>query len=56
MKSNGERLTVEQCSPWIEGHPIDALMVGKDEGGLVGDYSEPNAFGGKVELVEISLK
>ncbi|MGY8643381.1 MAG: arylsulfatase [Verrucomicrobiales bacterium] len=56
LKSNGERLTVEQCSPWIEGHPIDALMVGKDEGGLVGDYSEPNAFGGKVELVEISLK
>ncbi len=56
LKSNGKRLAVQECSPWIKGHPIDSLMVGKDEGGLVGDYSDHFNFGGKVAEVEVLLK
>jgi arylsulfatase len=35
--------------------PVDGLQVGRDEGGLVGEYSADNAFTGQVSRVEIEL-
>jgi arylsulfatase len=40
----------------LQRMPTDGLDVGEDTGGLVGPYSEDNAFGGRIELVRIVLQ
>jgi arylsulfatase len=39
----------------LQQMPVDGLDVGEDAGGLVGSYSESNAFGGTIESVRIKL-
>ena len=42
-------------SPLVDNMPIDGLQVGRDEGGLVGDYGKQNAYDGEIEKVVIEL-
>ncbi|NIP94471.1 MAG: hypothetical protein GWO24_13910 [Akkermansiaceae bacterium] len=52
----GKTLAGIDCAPFITDHPIDGLQVGRDEGGLVGDYRSENRFTGLVEMVRIRLR
>jgi hypothetical protein len=36
--------------------PADGLQVGRDEGGAVGDWRPPFAFGGEIEEVTVKLE
>jgi len=40
----------------LQRMPTDGLDVGEDTGGLVGPYSEDNAFNGRIEFVRIVLE
>jgi arylsulfatase len=40
----------------LQRMPADGLDVGEDTGGLVGPYSENNAFGGRIESVRMVLE
>jgi arylsulfatase len=40
----------------LQRMPTDGLDVGEDTGGLVGPYSEDNAFRGRIESVAIKLE
>ena len=40
----------------VDSMPVDGLQVGRDENGLVGDYSERNAYDGTIERVVIELE
>ena len=39
----------------LASHPIDGLDVGRDDGGAVGRYEVPGAFGGEIEKVEVKI-
>lgn len=39
----------------LTGMPLDGLQVGRDEGGVVGEYDGPYPFDGKIETVTIEL-
>ena len=40
LRSDNKRLAIKEGDHQLTSHPIDALEVGKDNGGLVGDYEE----------------
>jgi arylsulfatase len=40
----------------LQQMPADGLDVGEDAGGLVGSYSDDNAFGGQIEFIKIKLE
>jgi arylsulfatase len=56
LHAGGRQLAAVRCRPLISEHPIDGLEVGRDEGGLVGDYTAGNRFSGTVESVEVNLR
>jgi arylsulfatase len=63
LKADGALSLIVDGQPVAEGKapgtipklPVDGLDVGSDDAGLVGDYSEQNAFGGTIESVTIEL-
>lgn len=55
LAAGEQELSSTKCSPLIGEHPIDGLEVGRDEGGLVGDYKAENNFGGEVKSLTIVL-
>lgn len=40
----------------VDAMPVDGLQVGRDENGLVGDYSQRNAYDGTIQGVVIELE
>ncbi len=56
LTANDKKLVEVQCTPLLTAHPVDGLEVGRDDGGLVGDYKTENKFAGKIESVAIKLK
>ncbi len=47
---------VARAAGLLQQMPVDGLDVGEDGGGLVGIYSDDNAFGGRIESVRIVLE
>ena len=56
LASGEKELTSVPCSPIISDHPVDGLEVGRDDGGLVGDYGARNEFTGEVTTLKIVLR
>ena len=56
FKFNGKyRGGRSSTTPVVDRMPIDGLQVGRDEGGLVGDYGKHNAYDGEIKSVVIEL-
>ena len=45
-----------RASGLLQQMPADGLDVGEDAGGLVGPYTDDNAFGGQIDFVKIQLE
>ena len=54
LRSDKKRIAAVECSPFLNGHPIDGVAIGHDMGGTVADYGD--AFTGKIESVQVELK
>ena len=52
----GAVVAMQKASGPLQTMPVDGLQVGRDLGGLVGEYGEENAFAGTLEKVRIELK
>jgi hypothetical protein len=46
---------LSQFKGLIEVMPHDGLQVGRDEGSLVGEYSQNNRFAGSITNLRISI-
>jgi len=55
LKLDGKLVAEGKAPKALTAMPVDGLDVGSDSGGLVGDYSEANAFAGNVKSVSIEL-
>lgn len=53
---DGERLFSGRVPGLLDAMPIDGLQVGRDTGGLVGDYSDQFPFDGKIQRVNITIR
>ena len=56
LRANDRQLAIEEGSPLILSQPLEGVEIGKDGGGLVGNYDADNAFGGSIGLVVLDLK
>lgn len=55
IKWDGQTVAEAKNIPPLSTMPQDGLQVGRDDGGLVGDYPADNAFSGKLGKVVIEL-
>jgi len=56
LAAGEKELTSLPCSPLISDHPVDGLEVGRDDGGLVGDYGVRNGFTAEVTSLKVVLR
>ncbi|MEJ6643648.1 MAG: arylsulfatase [Akkermansiaceae bacterium] len=56
LRADNKRIGTKEGSPFITGHPIDALEVGQDNGGLVGDYQNDFKLNVGLQSLQISFK
>jgi arylsulfatase len=56
LAAGKKELTSLRCSPFISDHPVDGLEVGRDAGGLVGDYGVRNEFTAEVTSLKVVLR
>ena len=56
LAAGEKELTSLPCSPFISDHPVDGLEVGRDDGGLVGDYGVRNGFTAEVTSLKVVLR
>lgn len=55
VKSGGRFLFEGNVAGLLDSMPIDGLQVGRDDGGIVGDYDADFGFDGKIKRVVITL-
>lgn len=55
VKSGGRFLLDGSVAGLLDSMPIDGLQVGRDDGGIVGDYDADFGFDGKIKRVVITL-
>ena len=54
--SAGKRkLSTGKVSSLVKEMPSDGLQVGRDEGGMVGEYDDEFPFDGKIKRVKIKI-
>ena len=56
LRADNKRIGMKEGAPFITTHPIDALEVGQDNGGLVGDYKNDFKLNVGLQSLQISLK
>ena len=56
LRTDKKRLAIKKGDPQLTSHPIDALEVGKDKGGLVGDYEQHFDLNVPLQSLTISLE
>jgi len=56
LSLNRESAATLDGNAFVSGQPEDGLEIGKDGGGLVGEYGPDNEFSGKIESVILDLK
>ena len=56
LRSDTKRLAIKEGDHQLTSHPIDALEVGKDNGGLVGDYEENFDLNVSLKSLNITIR
>ena len=56
LRINGQTVAQSQASKPLKAMPTDGLQVGSDQAGLVGRYTDENAFDGDLQSVHLQLK
>ncbi len=55
LQLDGKNIAEGKSSTALTAMPVDGLDVGKDTGGLVGDYGDANSFVGSIKSVIVEL-